>query len=99
VAHRFLTGILYHANDICLTMNSSVNSYRRLDPAFEAPNEIKVSSVDRGAMVRIPIGNEKSARIEVRTVAPDVNPYLSLYSILKAGIDGMYAEKMDYSKI
>ncbi|MFA7685323.1 MAG: glutamine synthetase family protein [Candidatus Gracilibacteria bacterium] len=98
VAHMFLTGILYYANDICLAMNSSVNSYRRLDPAFEAPNEIKVSEVDRGSMVRIPIGNERSARIEVRTVAPDSNPYLCLYSILKAGVKGMYAEKMEYAK-
>ncbi|MBU1151997.1 glutamine synthetase family protein, partial [Patescibacteria group bacterium] len=68
-AHRFITAILYYAKDLCLLMNSSVNSYRRLDPHFEAPNEIKMSAVDRGSMVRIPIGNEKSARIEVRTVA------------------------------
>jgi glutamine synthetase len=40
-------------------------------------------------MVRIPIGNEKSARVEVRTVAPDVNPYLCIYSILHAGLKGM----------
>ncbi len=29
-------------------------------------------------MVRIPLGNERSARIEVRSVAPDANPYLAL---------------------
>jgi glutamine synthetase len=39
-------------------------------------------------MIRIPIGNERSARVEVRSVAPDANPYLVLYSILKTGIDG-----------
>lgn len=98
VAHRFITGILYFANDLCLTINSSVNSYRRLDPAFEAPNEIKVSEIDRGAMVRIPMGNKNSARIEVRTVAPDANPYLCLYALLKAGFTGMYAEKIEYAK-
>ncbi|MFA6306069.1 MAG: glutamine synthetase family protein [Candidatus Gracilibacteria bacterium] len=79
-----ITSLLYHANDLCLVMNPSVNSYRRLDPHFEAPNEIKVSAVDRGSMVRIPIGNAKSARIEVRTVAPDVNPYLCFYALIKA---------------
>lgn len=89
VAHKFIGGVLSYAKDLCLVMNSSVNSYRRLDPAYEAPNEIKVSSVDRGSMVRIPIGNEKSARIEVRTVAPDANPYLCIYAILKAGLKGM----------
>ncbi len=99
VAHKFITGILYYANDICLTLNPSVNAYRRLDPAFEAPNEIKVSEVDRGSMVRIPLGNERSARVEVRTVAPDVNPYLSLFAMLSAGLAGMDAEKGEYVKM
>ena len=66
----------------------SVNSYRRLDPHFEAPNQIKASAVDRGSMVRIPIGNERSSRVEVRSVAPDANPYMVLYSIFKTGLDG-----------
>jgi glutamine synthetase len=39
-------------------------------------------------MIRIPIGNERSARVEVRSVAPDANPYLVLFSIFKTGIDG-----------
>ena len=51
-------------------LNSSVNSYRRLDPHFEAPNQVKASAVDRGSMVRVPIGNERSSRIELRSVAP-----------------------------
>lgn len=101
-AHRFVAGILYHANDICLGLNASVNAYRRLDPLFEAPNEIKVHSADRGSMIRIPFGNEKSARIEVRTVAPDANPYLAFYLILKAGLKGLWASSKDikeYEKV
>jgi glutamine synthetase len=84
----FTDKILTHANDICLLLNSSVNAYRRLDPHFEAPNQIKASPVDRGSMIRIPIGNEKSSRVEVRSVAPDANPYLVMYSIFKSGLDG-----------
>jgi glutamine synthetase len=84
----FVDKILTHANDICLLLNASVNAYRRLDPHFEAPNQIKASAVDRGSMIRIPLGNEKSSRVEVRSVAPDANPYLVLYSIFKSGIDG-----------
>ena len=87
-AWDFVDRILTHGNDICLLLNSSVNAYRRLDPHFEAPNQIKASAVDRGSMVRIPIGNEKSSRVEVRSVAPDANPYLVLYSIFKSGLDG-----------
>jgi len=99
-AYKFLTAILYYGNDICLLMNPSVNAYRRLDPAFEAPNEIKVSSVDRGAMIRIPIGNEKSARIEIRTVAPDANPYIYIFSLIKIGMKGidMSEEEFDVMK-
>ena len=39
-----------------------------------------------------PIGNSRSMRVEVRAVAPDANPYLTLYSIFKTGIDGPTAE-------
>jgi glutamine synthetase len=84
----FVDRILTHGNDVCLLLNSSVNAYRRLDPHFEAPNQLKASPVDRGSMIRIPIGNEKSMRVEVRSVAPDANPYLVMYSIFKSGIDG-----------
>lgn len=84
----FVTRILTSALDLCLILNSSVNAYRRLDPHFEAPNQIKASAIDRGSMVRIPIGNERSMRIEVRSIAPDANPYLALYTLLKTGLEG-----------
>ena len=91
----FLDRILTHALDLCLVFNSSVNAYRRLDPHFEAPNQIRASAVDRGAMVRVPIGNHRSMRTEVRAVAPDANPYLSLYGIFKTGIDGDISKAKD----
>jgi len=91
----FLDRILSHALDLCLIFNSSVNAYRRLDPHFEAPNQIRASAVDRGAMVRVPIGNHRSMRTEVRAVAPDANPYLSLFGIFKTGIDGTIAKHKD----
>jgi glutamine synthetase len=84
----FVDRILTHGNDICLVLNPSVNAYRRLDPHFEAPNQLKASPVDRGSMIRIPIGNEKSMRVEVRSVAPDANPYMVMYSIFKSGLEG-----------
>ena len=93
---NFIERILANANDICLFLNPSVNSYRRLDPHFEAPNQIKASAIDRGSMVRIPLGNEKSARIEVRSIAPDANPYLAIYSVVRTGIEGpLAAEESD----
>jgi glutamine synthetase len=91
-AWEFVDRILSHGNDICLLLNSSVNSYRRLDPHFEAPNQIKASATDRGSMVRIPIGNERSARVEVRSVAPDANPYMVLLSVFQTGLEGDIAD-------
>lgn len=88
LAWDFIAKILNHAPEMCLVLNSSVNAYRRLDPNFEAPNQIKVSPMDRGSMIRIPVGNEKTARIEIRSVAPDANPYLVLYTIIRTGLEG-----------
>src|SRR5262245_51189585 len=84
----FVDRILTHGNDICLMLNASVNAYRRLDPHFEAPNQIIASAVDRGSMVRIPVGNHRSMRVEVRSVGPDANPYMVMYSVFKTGLDG-----------
>jgi len=48
--------------------------------------------VDRGSMIRVPIGNSKSMRVEVRSVAPDANPYLVMLSVFKTGIEGDTAD-------
>ncbi len=85
---EFVDRILTHGKDLCLLLNASVNAYRRLDPHFEAPNQIKASATDRGSMVRIPIGNERSARVEVRSVSPDANPYVVLLSVFRTGLEG-----------
>jgi glutamine synthetase len=88
----FIDRILTHGNDICLPLNPSVNAYRRLDPHFEAPNQIKASAVDRGSMMRVPLGNHRSARVEVRSVAPDANPYMLMLAVFKTGLEGNIAK-------
>src|SRR4030081_2974211 len=92
---EFVDRILTDGHDVCLLLNASVNAYRRLDPHFEAPNQIKASAVDRGSMVRIPIGNERSMRVEVRSVAPDAHPFPVMYSIFRTGIDGDISKQKD----
>ena len=89
---QFIDRFLTHGNDTCLLFNSSVNAFRRLDPHFEAPNQIKASAVDRGAMIRVPIGNERSMRVEMRSVAPDANPYLVMLGVFKTGLQGETAK-------
>jgi glutamine synthetase len=39
------------------------------------------------------MANEKTARIEIRSVAPDANPYLVFYTILKTGNEGKELKK------
>ena len=92
IAWSFVDRILTHGNDICLMLNASVNAYRRLDPHFEAPNQIKASPVDRGSMIRVPIGNEKTSRVEVRSVSPDANPYMVMYAVFRTGLQGDIAK-------
>jgi glutamine synthetase len=89
---EFIDRVLTHGNDICLMLNPSVNAYRRLDPHFEAPNQIKASPTDRGSMIRIPIGNSRSMRVEVRSVAPDANPYMVMLAVFKTGLEGTTAK-------
>ena len=91
-AWTFIDRILNNATDICLVLNPSVNAYRRLDPNFEAPNQIKASATNRAAMIRVPLGNEQTARIEFRSVSPDANPYLLCYTLLRTGLEGPLPE-------
>jgi glutamine synthetase len=98
LAWEFIDRILNAGSDICLVLNPSVNAYRRLDPHFEAPNQIKVSPIDRGSMIRIPLGNEKTARIEVRSVGPDTNIYMTLYSLFRTGFEGANSDPKDDAK-
>ncbi len=84
----FIRRLLHSAEDLCLTLNASVNAYRRLDPNYEAPNEIAASSVDRSSMIRIPYAGRTGQRLEVRSVGPDANPYLMIYSLLRTGLEG-----------
>jgi glutamine synthetase len=85
---QFIRRILHSAEGLCLILNASVNSYRRLDPNFEAPNEINSSAVDRTSMIRIPFASKAGQRLEVRSIGPDCNPYLLIYSLLKTGLEG-----------
>jgi glutamine synthetase len=84
----FTRRILHNAEDLCLVLNASVNAYRRLDPNYEAPNEIAASASDRSSMIRIPLAGKSGQRIEIRSVGPDANPYMLFYALLRTGLEG-----------
>ncbi|MGH2442046.1 MAG: type I glutamate--ammonia ligase [Chloroflexota bacterium] len=92
VARQFIAGQLAHAPGMCAVLASTVNSYKRLVPGYEAPVYISWARVNRSALIRVPrITPEKpkSTRIELRCPDPSANPYLAFAVMLAAGLDGI----------
>jgi len=88
-AFHFIAGNLKHARETCAILNSWVNSYKRLLPGYEAPVYISWANSNRSALVRVPAGRGKSARMEVRNPDPAGNPYLQFAVMLAAGLKGI----------
>ena len=91
-AHRYIAGLLRHANEICSIFAQTTNSYKRLVPGYEAPVYIAWSRRNRSALVRVPLyhpGKEKAARCEFRASDPACNPYLTFAAMLHAGLEGI----------
>lgn len=100
-ALSYAAGLLSHLYGVLGITNSTLNSYRRLVPHFEAPTAVAFSARNRSAAIRIPMyykGEELSKRLELRCPDPTANPYLAFAAMLVAGIDGMKA-KMDPTKL
>ena len=90
---EFIDRILTHALDFCLILNPSVNAYRRLDPHFEAPNQIQGfgdgSRFDgAGADRQLAVDARRSARRSRRTPIPTWR----CIRIFKTGVDGTIAK-------
>ncbi len=83
-------GILKHGRSIQIFSNSSVNSYRRLVPGYEAPVNLAYSATNRSASVRIPhVQGDKARRFEFRCPDSSGSPYLTFAAMLMAMIDGI----------
>ncbi len=92
IAYGFIAGQLKYAREIIGVLASSVNSYKRLVPGYEAPVYICWAQINRSALIRIPRvapGREKATRIELRCPDPSNNPYLAFSVMLRAGLDGI----------
>jgi glutamine synthetase len=86
----YIGGILEHARGMALVTNSSVNSYKRLVPEFEAPIFAAWSPMNRSALVRIPyVSDPRTTRIEARHADSASNPYLAHAVMLWCGLDGI----------
>ena len=91
-----MAGLLTHARALTLVTNQWVNSYKRLQPGFEAPVYLSWARRNRSDLVRIPEytpGDEVHTRIEYRSPDPACNPYLAFAVMLAAGLDGIEQER------
>ena len=88
----FIGGVLSHTSSLAALVASTVNSYHRMVPGFEAPVYAAWSRGNRSAVLRVPVNdrrNYKSKRIEFRAPDPSANPYLAFSAIVAAGLDGI----------
>jgi glutamine synthetase len=86
----YIGGILHHAKSLNALTNATSNSYRRLQPGFEAPVVCSYSALNRSAACRIPHGTLPSQkRVEVRFPDSSSNAYLGLTALMMAGLDGI----------
>jgi glutamine synthetase len=81
-------GLLAHAPATTAICNPTVNSYKRLVAAWDAPIYAVWSERSANALVRVPPG-QKPARIEMRSPDPACNPYLALAVLIGAAADGI----------
>ena len=94
LALNFMTGILKHAKALAGFTNPSVNSYKRLVPGWEAPVYISWANYNRSALIRIPPGKKKAARLEYRPTDGSCNFYIAYAALIAAGLSGII-DKLD----
>jgi len=89
LARQFIAGLLKYVKEICVILNPTVNSYKRLVPGFEAPTYISWANRNRSALIRIPSKRGNSTRCELRNPDLSGNPYLQFSVMLAAGLKGI----------
>ena len=86
---NILAGILKHAEELTYYMNSTENSYERLNN-HKAPRNISWGKENRLAFIRVPaVTDEKSERIEIRAADCECNVYLTLTLLIYSAMDGI----------
>lgn len=96
LAHNFIAGILNRITDGAVILNSTINSFKRLVPGYEAPVYICWAKKNRSALIRIPqINNNQpyAARAEIRSADALCNPYLAFTFLLQAGLSGVMQDE------
>ena len=90
-----IAGLLDHAPGFTAICNPTVNSYKRLVAAWDAPVYTVWSHRSANALVRVPpaFGDEPPL-IEVRSPDASCNPYLAMAVLVEALADGIRARSL-----
>lgn len=86
-------GLLEHSQAMTAICNPTVNSYKRLVAAWDAPIYAVWSERSANALVRVPSAAGRR-RIEVRSPDPACNPYLAFAVLLSAAADGVARQSL-----
>ena len=89
-----IAGLLEHAPGFTAVCNPTVNSYKRLMPAWDAPIYTVWSHRSANALVRVPPAMDGPPVIEVRSPDSACNPYLALATLVEAVADGIRARTL-----
>lgn len=92
LAHNAIAGILNRIQDGAILLNSTINSFKRLVPGYEAPVYVCWAKKNRSALVRIPqinAGQPYAARAEIRSADALCNPYVVFAFLLQASLAGI----------
>ncbi|MBD5605480.1 MAG: glutamine synthetase [Candidatus Eremiobacteraeota bacterium] len=82
-------GLLEHAPAFTAICNPTVNSYKRLVAAWDAPIYTVWSHRSANSLVRVPSPEDARSRIEVRSADPSCNPYLAMSVLLASAAHGI----------
>jgi glutamine synthetase len=82
-------GLLAHAPAFTAICNPTVNSYKRLVAAWDAPIYTVWSHRSANSLVRVPSPEDARSRIEVRSADPTCNPYLATAVLLACAAHGI----------
>ena len=89
-----IAGLLAHAPAATAVCNPTVNSYKRLVAAWDAPIYTVWSEASANALVRIPTAPGMETKIEVRSPDPSCNPYLALAVLVESVADGLRQRRL-----
>jgi glutamine synthetase len=84
-----IAGLLEHAPGFTAVCNPTVNSYKRLMPAWDAPVYTVWSKSSANSLVRVPPPIDGAPLLEVRSPDAACNPYLALAVLIEAVADGI----------